>query len=126
MSAKFVIKNKTFLKMLGNLWIILKACNAAFPIFSRTPSNGSFWKCNKIGMLFLPNMNDIMLVYWYKMVYSSKSFFCFSSQIHEHLSWKYSGKKQDLPTKQEPEGAYNVQPGIYYPRIFIPWVKKSQ
>ena len=35
--------------------------------FSRAPPNGSFWKYNKIDMLFLPNI-DHMMVYWYTMV----------------------------------------------------------
>ena len=51
--------------------------NAEFPtsIFG-APLDGSFWRYNKTRMLFLPNMNN-MMVYLNRTVYSSKVFFPF-------------------------------------------------
>ena len=48
-----------------------------FPqVFSRASPNGNFWKCNKMGMLFLRNMNS-MIEHCYTILYSSKIPFLF-------------------------------------------------
>ena len=87
-----------------------------FPqVFSRAPPNSSFWKCNKISMLFLPNMNNV-IVYWYLMVcYATMLYIIFqyflsvlAHNITNIPAESIAGKKHNLLTKQEPEGTYNI------------------
>ena len=67
--CNFVIKNKPFSsKNAGKPLIILTACNfnkiLLFPkVFSRAPSNGSFWKCNKYAVSLQYEQYDGILVY---------------------------------------------------------------
>ena len=77
MPANFFIKNKPFSK---NAWKPLndsyncnfhKNANLAKSFFGASP-NDSLWKCNKIALLFLPNINNIM-VCWYTMLVTNKA-----------------------------------------------------
>ena len=75
--------------------------------FSKAPLSDSFWKCNKIFMLFLTNIRNI-IVYWYTMVYSSKIFFLFLLTNFQTFQMKLLLEKTKFTKKQEPEETYNI------------------
>ena len=80
-----------------------------FPqIFYTASLNGNFWKCNKIGMLFLFNMNSIM-IYWYAILCSSNFFFCLAHKLTNISAESTAGRKPNLITKknQKELSAYN-------------------
>ena len=67
----------------------------------------------------LSHINMInMMVQWYVMVYSSKTFlFALAHKFTNISAERIAGQKQNSLTKQEPEGTYNIDLNNFFKKI---------